>query len=117
MNEKLENDERKYQTMSIKSFVNSVGARSAIPGGGCVAALVASLGSALACMSSLLTYGNKKFEKLDAQIRELLPPFYEAHTQLVEMVDQDAKAFDSYVVRSNFKLLLFDGIRIYTVLN
>jgi formiminotetrahydrofolate cyclodeaminase len=106
MNEKLENEQRKYQTMSIKNFVNSVGARTAIPGGGCVAALVASLGSALACMSSLLTYGNKKFEKLDSQIREILPSFYEAYIQLIELIDLDAKAFDSFVVRLIYISLL-----------
>ena len=71
--ERLEKDSDKYQKMSLKSFINSVQARSAIPGGGCVAALVASLGSALACMSAQLTYGNRKFEKLDAQIKKILP--------------------------------------------
>lgn len=83
--ERLEKDGDKYQTMSLKSFVDSVQARSAIPGGGCVAALVASLGSALACMSAQLTYGNRKFEKLDAQIKEVLPVFYDKYHKCLQI--------------------------------
>lgn len=75
--ERLEKDNNTYQTMTLKSFVDSVQARSAIPGGGCVAALVASLGSALACMSAQLTYGNRKYEKFDSKIKEILPAFYD----------------------------------------
>ena len=75
--------------MSLKSFVDSVQARSAIPGGGCVAALVASLGSALACMSAQLTYGNRKFEKLDAQIKEVLPVFYDKYHQMSSNILHD----------------------------
>jgi formiminotetrahydrofolate cyclodeaminase len=66
--------------------------------GGSVSALCASLGSALACMSALLTYGNKKFEALDDQIREVLPRLYDSYQELVNLVDEDAKAFTSYVV-------------------
>lgn len=74
--ERLEKDTNKYQSMGVKTFIDSVQARTAIPGGGCVSALVASLGSALGCMSAQLTYGNRKFEKLDTQIKEVLPAFY-----------------------------------------
>ena len=87
--------------MSLKGFASLVGARSPAPGGGCVAALVAGLGSALACMSALLTYGNKKFEKYDSEIREILPEFYDSYNQLIAYVDRDARAFNSFVVRIN----------------
>lgn len=83
--------------MSVKSFIDAVGARSSIPGGGCVAALNASLGSALACMVANLTYGNRKFEALDKQIREVLPAFYDAYNELALLIDQDAAAFNSFV--------------------
>ena len=88
--------------MSLKSFVDCVGARSSLPGGGSVSALVASLGSALACMSALLTYGNRKFEDFDANIREVLPSFYDTYQELADLVDQDSEAFNSYMVGANF---------------
>ncbi len=96
--EHLESNNKKYQNMSLRSFVDSVAARTCLPGGGSVSALCASLGSALACMGSLLTYGNRKFETLDAKMRELLPALYNSYQELIELVDQDAKAFDSFVV-------------------
>jgi glutamate formiminotransferase / formiminotetrahydrofolate cyclodeaminase len=37
--ERLEKDSNKYQTMPVKSFIDAIQARTAIPGGGCVAAL------------------------------------------------------------------------------
>lgn len=89
--------------MPIRSFINLVGARSSLPGGGCVSALVASLGSSLACMSSYLTYGNRKFEKFDPQIREVLPVFHNAYNELMDLIDQDAIAFNSYVVSENYE--------------
>lgn len=85
--------------MTIKNFIDLVGARSSLPGGGCVSALVASLGSSLACMASYLTYGNRKFEKFDSEIRQVLPPFYDTYNELMKLIDQDAIAFNSYVVR------------------
>ncbi len=84
--------------MSVNSFIRSVGARTVAPGGGCVAALVASLGSALGCMSALLSYGNRKFESVDAQIRDVLPSFYDTYNELAFYIDQDAAAFNSYMV-------------------
>ena len=71
-------------------------------GGGCVAALVGSLGSSLATMAAYLTYGNRKYESLDAQIREVLPQFYKIQNELMHLIDQDAIAFNSYVVRKYF---------------
>ena len=89
----------KYQVMPVREFVGLIGARSSLPGGGCVAALAASLGSALACMAGQLTYGNRKFERLDAEIRQLLPAFYTGYNELMQLIDQDALAFTAYVVR------------------
>lgn len=95
--DRLENNETKYQTMQLKNFIDIVAARTSLPGGGSVSALVSSLGSALACMGSLLTYGNKKYESLDSQIRPVLPNFYNTYQELCELCDQDAKSFNAYM--------------------
>ena len=53
-------------------------------------------------MGGLLTYGNKKYEKLDSKIREILPYLFQGYHELLKLVDQDANAFNSYLVY-NFK--------------
>lgn len=95
--DRLENNENEYRHMSLKQFVDIVAARTSLPGGGSVSALVASLGSALACMGSQLTFGNRKFESLDAQIRSVLPQFYNTYKELLDLCDQDAKSFNTYM--------------------
>lgn len=95
--ERLGNNDTPYQSMPLKEFVDNVAMRTSLPGGGSVSAVVASMGSALACMSGQLTYGNKKFEKFDVEIRELLPKFYDAYKELIDLCDQDGKAFTSYI--------------------
>ncbi|XP_053143538.1 formimidoyltransferase-cyclodeaminase [Hemicordylus capensis] len=84
-------------SLPLHNFVQKVGARSAAPGGGSVAAAMSSLGAALGCMVGLLTYGKRQFEELDPVMRQLIPPFHQAMNELVVMVDADALAFSSYM--------------------
>ncbi|KAM5333453.1 formimidoyltransferase-cyclodeaminase isoform 2-T2 [Glossophaga mutica] len=77
----------------LHAFVREVGARSATPGGGSVAAASAAMGASLACMAGLMTYGRRQFEHLDAAMRRLIPPFHAASAKLTALVDADAKAF------------------------
>ncbi|XP_032485195.1 formimidoyltransferase-cyclodeaminase isoform X1 [Phocoena sinus] len=81
----------------LRTFVREVGARSAAPGGGSVAAASAAMGAALASMAGLMTYGRRQFEHLDATVRRLVPPFHTALTELTAMVDADARAFEAYL--------------------
>jgi len=55
-------------------------------------------GAALGAMVGFLTYGNKKFHHLDAKMRTLLEPLYKTMKQLIPFVDDDAAAFNSYMV-------------------
>ncbi len=98
MRDREGNKKTPFLNMSVYNFIKAVGSRTVTPGGGCVAALVASLGSSLVCMASLLSYGNRKFESSDAQVRHVLPSLYNTYNNLAQMVDQDANAFDSYMV-------------------
>jgi formiminotetrahydrofolate cyclodeaminase len=81
---------------TVRDFIGQVAARTCLPGGGCVAALVASLGGALATMCSQLTYGNKKHEMYDKEIRDVLPQFYQCYNKLRDFIDDDSKAFTGY---------------------
>jgi glutamate formiminotransferase/formiminotetrahydrofolate cyclodeaminase len=82
---------------TVREFVTAVGARTAAPGGGSVAALLGALGAALGAMVGWLTYGRRKYEHLDAIMRANLPPLVEIQEQLLQAVDADADAFNEYI--------------------
>ncbi|XP_034034817.1 formimidoyltransferase-cyclodeaminase [Thalassophryne amazonica] len=84
-------------SLTLQQFVQSVGARTAAPGGGSVSAAVAALGAALGAMVGQMTYGKRQFENLDGVMRRLIPPFHQAMNELLVMVDADSSAFNSYM--------------------
>ncbi|XP_033640051.1 formimidoyltransferase-cyclodeaminase-like isoform X1 [Asterias rubens] len=83
--------------MSLKSFIKSVGSRTPAPGGGSVAAAVGAMGAALTSMVGWLSFGNKKFEHLDAEMRRLIPPLNNVMQSLVPLIDADTNAFNGYM--------------------
>ena len=91
-----ENDEP-LASMSVRAFVEELGARSPAPGGGSASALVAAVGAALGAMVGWMTYGKRKFEAKDAAMRRLIPPLDESMKALLPLVDKDTRAFDAYL--------------------
>ncbi|XP_054479495.1 formimidoyltransferase-cyclodeaminase [Anoplopoma fimbria] len=90
-------EDSRLVSLSLKQFVQSVGSRTAAPGGGSVSAAIAALGAALGAMVGQMTYGKRQFEKVDGVMRRLIPPFHEATNELLLMVDADSTAFNSYM--------------------
>jgi glutamate formiminotransferase/formiminotetrahydrofolate cyclodeaminase len=84
-------------SLSLREFIQAVGARSAAPGGGSASAVMAAIGAGLGAMVTKLTYGVRKFEDLDARMRAIIPPLHEAARDLIPMVDADTDAFNDYV--------------------
>ncbi len=84
-------------SMTVRSFVELVGARSSAPGGGSVSALIASMGAGLGAMMGWMSYGTKKFEHLDADMRKLIAPLHENMKKLIPMIDADTNAFNDYM--------------------
>jgi len=84
--------------MSVRDFVELVGARTSAPGGGSVSALAASLGAGLGAMMGWMSYGSKKFEHLDSKMRKFIPPLHRAMKELISMVDADTNAFNDYML-------------------
>jgi len=84
-------------SISVRDFVELVGARTSAPGGGSVSALIASLGAALGAMMGWMSYGNKKFEHLDSKMRKFIPPLYENMKKLIPLIDADTNAFADYM--------------------
>lgn len=83
--------------MSVRSFIETLGARTPAPGGGSASALIASMGAALGAMVGWMTFGKRKFEEKDAVMRALIPPLDTAMRDLIPMIDADTNAFNDYM--------------------
>lgn len=83
--------------LSLKGFIEEVAARTSAPGGGSVSAAIAALGAGLGSMTSWLTFGIRKYEEHDAELREIIPPIADAVQALIPKVDEDTNAFEDYV--------------------
>jgi glutamate formiminotransferase/formiminotetrahydrofolate cyclodeaminase len=90
-------EEEPLASMSVRDFVERVGARTSTPGGGSASALIAAVGAALGAMVGWMTYGKRRFEARDATMRRLIPPLHEAMRDLLPMIDRDTRAFDAYL--------------------
>jgi glutamate formiminotransferase/formiminotetrahydrofolate cyclodeaminase len=79
---------------SLRQFIESVADRTSAPGGGSASAAIAALGAALGAMVAKLTYGVRKFETVDRQMRAAIVPLQAAVAQLIPMIDADTTAFN-----------------------
>ncbi len=84
-------------SLTLRGFIEEVASRSSAPGGGSVSAQMAAVGAGLGAMVAKLTYGVKKFEKVDAQMRNIIPTLHAVTQKLIPMIDADTNAFADYV--------------------
>ncbi len=82
--------------MTARAFIEEVGARTVVPGGGSVAAAASAMGAALGAMVAKLTYGVRKFEHVDASMRKAIPVLHRVFADLIPMIDKDATAYTGY---------------------
>ncbi|XP_033097994.1 formimidoyltransferase-cyclodeaminase-like isoform X2 [Anneissia japonica] len=92
-----ESEANTLTSLSLRSFIRNIGARTPTPGGGSASAAIGAMGAALCTMVGWMTYGNKKFMALDGTMRKLIPPLYEAMNALIPLVDADADAFNAFM--------------------
>ncbi|GMH49507.1 hypothetical protein TrRE_jg559 [Triparma retinervis] len=85
-------------SMTVKGFVEILGARTAAPGGGSASALVAAMGAGLGAMMGWMTYGSVKFKDLDTDMRTAIKPLHNVMTALITRIDADTDAFNDYMV-------------------
>ncbi len=83
--------------MSLRGFIEEVGARSSAPGGGSVSAAVAAIGTALGSMVAKLTHGVRRFESVQPQMEAVIPSLHQLVQQLIPMIDADTSAFNEYM--------------------
>lgn len=79
---------------SCADFVQALSARVSVPGGGSAAALVGALGAALCSMAGNFTLGRKKYADVEPDIRHLLKRGEAIRIRLLELVEEDAAAFE-----------------------
>jgi glutamate formiminotransferase/formiminotetrahydrofolate cyclodeaminase len=92
-----ENDNKPLAGLTVREFVESIAARTSTPGGGSASAAIAAIGAGLGAMVAKLTYGVRKFEHLDSQMRKIIPPLHFVSQDLIPMIDADTNAFNDYM--------------------
>jgi len=78
---------------SCEKFVNETYSKAPVPGGGGVAALVGSIGAALAGMVCNLTTGKKKYTEYEEDIQRIMADAKILQKDLLSLIDKDAENF------------------------
>ena len=81
-------------SMTAARFLDEVSTESPAPGGGSVAALMGSLGAALATMVANLTVGKKGYEEVWAELAGMAERGQALKDRLARAVDEDTDAFN-----------------------
>ena len=79
---------------TLTSFLDELASNSPAPGGGSVAALSGSLGSALTSMVCRLTIGKKKYAEVEAEMKAVLESSEKLRAVFTRLVDADTEAFN-----------------------
>ena len=98
---------------SCAQFSQQLASKAPVPGGGGAAALVGALGAALCSMAGSLTLGRKKYAAWEDDIRRMLDQGEQVRTRLLELVDEDAKAFQPLSRRTPFQRTTPTGRRFW----
>ncbi len=83
----------KYSDKKISEFLEALGSRSPVPGGGSAAALVGSLGASLLCMVIHFTIGKKGYEREASEMKKVLLASYRLRDRLTRLVDEDTQSY------------------------
>ena len=94
--------------MTVDNFVKEVDSNSPAPGGGSVAALASDIGAGLARMMAHLSFGKKKYEALDENIKEEFKTRFDnlgdIREKLNELVDEDTKEILTGILETTQRL-------------
>lgn len=78
-------------------FLTALASSAPAPGGGGGAAMAGALAAALASMVANLTIGKEKFAQQEPEVKELLDEAEEVRQNLVQLVEDDAAVFNSFM--------------------
>jgi len=83
-----------FTKQSCEEFVQVLASKEPVPGGGGASALVGAIGTALCSMVGNLTVGRKKYAAVEADVYKILDKAKNLQGRLIDLVDEDAKAFE-----------------------
>ncbi len=83
-----------YTKKSCEEFIELLGSKDPVPGGGGASALIGALGMALGNMVGSLTVGKKKYADVEQDIINLNEKAREIQSQLLMLVEKDAEVFE-----------------------
>ena len=83
--------------LSVSDFSLALASDAPAPGGGSAAAATGASGTALLAMVVRLTLGKEKYRASWQELEPLAARLEEARVRLLELVDEDTKAFDAVV--------------------
>ena len=83
-----------FKEQQLQSFLDQLASRASTPGGGSAAAIMGAMGAALAGMVANLTIGKKKYEAVEAEMRDLLAKSEAIRNELTDMIQADVDVFD-----------------------
>ena len=79
--------------LTIDSFIDKLGSKEAVPGGGGAAALTASLGISLCKMAANLTVGKKKYADVEEEMFKIIEECDRLARTFVSLIQKDAEGF------------------------
>ena len=82
-----------FDTMSYREFIDVLGSKEPVPGGGGASALVGAAGCALGTMVGCLTAGKKKYAAVEEEIQSLMEKSTALQKELLGLIDRDAEVF------------------------
>lgn len=90
-------DSTQLTDLPVHAFLERLGSSDPVPGGGSAAALAAAMGAALVAMVAELTIGRPAYAEHEETIRKLRFDALDRRTELLELAQQDADAYDVVV--------------------
>jgi formiminotetrahydrofolate cyclodeaminase len=90
-------DPTQLTDLSVHAFLERLGSSDPVPGGGSAAALAAAMGAALVAMVAELTIGRPAYAEHEETIRKIRFDAIERRTELLDLAQQDADAYDVVV--------------------
>ena len=79
--------------LTINEFIEKLGSKDAVPGGGGAAALNASMGVNLCKMAANLTVGKKKYADVEAEMYDIIAECDKLSAEFVGLIQKDADGF------------------------
>ena len=83
-----------FSTVPCNEFVEVLGSKAPVPGGGGASALVGAVGTALGNMVGALTVGKKKYADVEEEMKELMAKATTLQDELLHLIERDAEGFE-----------------------